>query len=213
MTESLPTTDGTAKENLVSRIVAVFLRGNLSVLLIVITLAVGALALLKTPREEDPQIVVPMADVFVQVPGAECRGGRAAGFHAAGAAALPDRRRGVRLLHVAPGRGDRHRAVLRRREPRGQPGQALQQDLHEHGPGPAGRDGLGGQAGGDRRRADRQRHALERPYADDALRRVAEQVEVALQSVPRDGRHAGGRRPAAADLRLARSRQPGRAPG
>jgi multidrug efflux pump subunit AcrB len=53
-----------------SRIVEVFLRGNLSVLLILLSLIVGAFALLVTPREEEPQIVVPLADVIVQMPGA-----------------------------------------------------------------------------------------------------------------------------------------------
>ena len=60
----------TAKESLVSRIVEVFLRGNLSILLILVSLIAGVVALLVTPREEDPQIVVPMADVLVQMPGA-----------------------------------------------------------------------------------------------------------------------------------------------
>jgi len=54
----------------VSRIVEAFLRGNLSVLLIILMLAAGAVALIVTPREEEPQIVVPMADVFVRMPGA-----------------------------------------------------------------------------------------------------------------------------------------------
>ncbi|MFC1597089.1 efflux RND transporter permease subunit [Planctomycetota bacterium] len=53
-----------------SRIVEVFLRGNLSVLLILISLIAGAIALFVTPREEEPQIVVPLADVIVQMPGA-----------------------------------------------------------------------------------------------------------------------------------------------
>jgi multidrug efflux pump subunit AcrB len=53
-----------------SRVVEVFLRGNLSVLLILISLIAGAVALLVTPREEEPQIVVPLADVIVQMPGA-----------------------------------------------------------------------------------------------------------------------------------------------
>jgi multidrug efflux pump subunit AcrB len=57
-------------ESLTQRIVEVFLRGNLSVMFIVISLLAGAVALLVTPREEEPQIVVPLADVYVQVPGA-----------------------------------------------------------------------------------------------------------------------------------------------
>ncbi len=52
------------------RIVSLFLRGNLSILLIILSLAVGLIALLVTPREEEPQIIVPAADVIVQVPGA-----------------------------------------------------------------------------------------------------------------------------------------------
>ncbi len=52
-----------------SRIVEVFLRGNLSILLIAVSLLLGGVALWVTPREEEPQIVVPLADVFVSVPG------------------------------------------------------------------------------------------------------------------------------------------------
>jgi multidrug efflux pump subunit AcrB len=57
-------------QGFVSRIVEVFLRGNLSVLMILVSLIAGAVALWVTPREEEPQIVVPMADVLVQMPGA-----------------------------------------------------------------------------------------------------------------------------------------------
>ncbi|GAB6166915.1 efflux RND transporter permease subunit [Thermostilla marina] len=52
-----------------TRIVDVFLRGDSAIMLTVISLIVGAGALLVTPREEEPQIVVPMADVFVMAPG------------------------------------------------------------------------------------------------------------------------------------------------
>ena len=53
----------------VNGIVRIFLHSNLSIILLVLSLLVGAAALLVTPREEDPQIVVPMADVFVSYPG------------------------------------------------------------------------------------------------------------------------------------------------
>jgi len=52
-----------------SRLVRLFLDSNLSIILIIVALAAGAAALLVTPREEDPQIVVPLADVFVSFPG------------------------------------------------------------------------------------------------------------------------------------------------
>jgi multidrug efflux pump subunit AcrB len=50
-------------------IVRTFLNSNLSLVLIFIAIALGAAALILTPREEDPQIVVPMADVYVAFPG------------------------------------------------------------------------------------------------------------------------------------------------
>jgi multidrug efflux pump subunit AcrB len=45
------------------------LRGNFAILLIVVSLLAGLLALFATPREEDPQITVPMADVIISYPG------------------------------------------------------------------------------------------------------------------------------------------------
>lgn len=54
---------------LLSKIIRSFLRGNLAILLILISLAAGVVALLITPREEEPQIVVPLADVLVMYPG------------------------------------------------------------------------------------------------------------------------------------------------
>jgi len=52
------------------RIVEVFLHGNLSVMLLVLSILAGVVALVVTSREEEPQIVVPLADVFVSVLGA-----------------------------------------------------------------------------------------------------------------------------------------------
>ena len=48
-----------------------FLDSKLTPLLIAASLGLGALALLATPREEEPQIRVPMVDVMVAWPGAE----------------------------------------------------------------------------------------------------------------------------------------------
>ncbi|MBU0639654.1 MAG: efflux RND transporter permease subunit [Planctomycetes bacterium] len=50
-------------------IVRVFLWSNLSIVLVILSAVLGLAALLITAREEDPQIVVPMADVYVQFPG------------------------------------------------------------------------------------------------------------------------------------------------
>lgn len=60
----------TDDRGLAARIVAAFLHGNLTPLLILLSLVLGVVALRVTPREEEPQIVVPLADVLVDVPGA-----------------------------------------------------------------------------------------------------------------------------------------------
>ncbi len=52
------------------RIAQAFLRSKLTPLVTLASLAVGALALLGTPREEEPQISVPMIDVMAVFPGA-----------------------------------------------------------------------------------------------------------------------------------------------
>ncbi len=61
--------DGTHGNTIISSIVAKFLESKLSVILIIISLCLGVAALMVTPREEEPQIVVPMADIFVKAPG------------------------------------------------------------------------------------------------------------------------------------------------
>ncbi|MEW6273403.1 MAG: efflux RND transporter permease subunit [Thermodesulfobacteriota bacterium] len=58
------------REPLVQRVVRVFVTGPLSPLLLIVAAVAGLVAILATPREEDPQIVVPMADVAVSFPGA-----------------------------------------------------------------------------------------------------------------------------------------------
>ncbi len=53
------------------RVAHAFLDSKLTPLIIAASLGLGALALLATPREEEPQIRVPMVDVMVAWPGAE----------------------------------------------------------------------------------------------------------------------------------------------
>ena len=52
------------------RIAQAFLRSKLTPLVTVASLAVGVLGILATPREEEPQISVPMVDVITAMPGA-----------------------------------------------------------------------------------------------------------------------------------------------
>jgi multidrug efflux pump subunit AcrB len=52
------------------RIAKAFLQSKLTPLAVLASLAVGGLAVIATPREEEPQISVPMIDVIVALPGA-----------------------------------------------------------------------------------------------------------------------------------------------
>ena len=52
------------------RIAAAFIHSKLTPLVIVASTVLGLMAVLGLPREEEPQIIVPMVDVFVDLPGA-----------------------------------------------------------------------------------------------------------------------------------------------
>ena len=150
-----------------------------------------------------------MADVIVAAPGLRPRRS-SPGHDAAREAPLPDRRRGVRLLDVASGPRHRHRALLRRRGPRGLAGQDLQQDPLQHGPGPARRSTAWVVKPVEVDDVPIVNVTLwcDRPerYGDYELRRMAEEVRERAPGGSRHQPRLGGRRPAAADPRRARRR-------
>src|SRR5664279_1842430 len=61
------------KLRLAGKIAHAFINSKLTPLVIVASLLLGVFAVMKTPREEEPQIVVPMLDVMVQMPGASAQ--------------------------------------------------------------------------------------------------------------------------------------------
>jgi multidrug efflux pump subunit AcrB len=61
--------DKPEKGAFLTKVVDTFLRGDVAIMLVGISLMLGVVALFLTPREEEPQIVVPMADVIVSAPG------------------------------------------------------------------------------------------------------------------------------------------------
>jgi len=61
------------KRGLAGKIANAFIDSRLTPLIIVASLALGLFSILQTPREEEPQIVVPMLDVFVGMPGASAQ--------------------------------------------------------------------------------------------------------------------------------------------
>ncbi len=58
------------KLGLAGRLAKMFIHSKLTPLVLIASIAIGAVAVWRLPREEEPQIVVPMADVFVRMPGA-----------------------------------------------------------------------------------------------------------------------------------------------
>ena len=181
------------------RLAGAWIDSKLTPLVIAAALLVGAFAVLKLPREEEPQIIVPMIDVFV----ADARRLRARGggarHQAHGEAAVGDPRRRVHLLDVEPGHVDGDRALLRGPGRREEHRPAEPEAARELRPDPAGRLAAAGEAALDRRRADSGADALER-----ALRRF----RTAAHRRPGARRHQAGagrlgrgdhRRPAARD--------------
>jgi len=63
----------TAKLGPAGRLARAFIHSKLTPLLLIASVLLGALAVWKLPREEEPQIIVPMSDVFVRMPGASAK--------------------------------------------------------------------------------------------------------------------------------------------
>ncbi len=62
--------DRKMKEGIAGKIAKVFMQSKLTVLLMIVFMVVGVYSSFLIPREEEPQIDVPMADIFVGYPGA-----------------------------------------------------------------------------------------------------------------------------------------------
>ncbi|HSW31614.1 MAG TPA: efflux RND transporter permease subunit [Longimicrobiales bacterium] len=58
------------KENIAGRLAGAFLQSKLTPLLMMAALAVGAWTVVTMPSEEEPQIIVPLADLYLPLPGA-----------------------------------------------------------------------------------------------------------------------------------------------
>ncbi|NMC83557.1 MAG: hypothetical protein GYA63_11960, partial [Armatimonadetes bacterium] len=55
------------KYGIAGRMAAAFINSKLTPLVIIASLVLGGFAVINTPREEEPQIIVPMLDVIVQM--------------------------------------------------------------------------------------------------------------------------------------------------
>lgn len=63
----------TAKLGPAGKIASFFIDSKLTPLIIIASILLGIAAVIALPREEEPQIIVPMIDVFVQMPGASAK--------------------------------------------------------------------------------------------------------------------------------------------
>ena len=58
------------KQNIAGRLAGMFLESKLTPLLMAASMAVGAWTVFTMPSEEEPQIIVPLADLYMPLPGA-----------------------------------------------------------------------------------------------------------------------------------------------
>ncbi|TYB34347.1 MAG: efflux RND transporter permease subunit, partial [Flexistipes sinusarabici] len=56
---------------LAERVSKLFIKSKITPLLVIASLFIGIVSVIYTPKEEEPQIVVPMVDIFVPYPGAD----------------------------------------------------------------------------------------------------------------------------------------------
>lgn len=68
-----PAPPGAHRPGPAGRFAKAWIASKLTPLMIAAALLIGGFAVWKLPREEEPQIIVPMIDVFVQMPGASAR--------------------------------------------------------------------------------------------------------------------------------------------
>jgi multidrug efflux pump subunit AcrB len=72
-TPSLEPEPYTGPLGLAGRLARIFIDSRLTPLVVAASILLGIFAIIATPREEEPQIIVPMMDVFVQMPGASVK--------------------------------------------------------------------------------------------------------------------------------------------
>jgi multidrug efflux pump subunit AcrB len=61
------------KYGIAERVAKAFLKSKITPLLVIASLFIGIIAVIFTPKEEEPQIVVPMVDIIVPYPGAKAK--------------------------------------------------------------------------------------------------------------------------------------------
>ena len=120
------------------RVAQAFLRSKLTPLVTLASLAVGFSASLATPREEEPQISVPMIDVVAALAGRVATRGRESARAADRAAHARDPGRRPRLQHVRRRIRDGDRSLQGRRRSGAERDEGAGEARRRDGPAPAG---------------------------------------------------------------------------
>ena len=108
-------TPASAELGVAGRIARAFIDSKLTPLIIVASVLLGVAAIWLLPREEEPQIKVPMIDVLVAMPGFSAKEVEERATRPMEKLLWEIPGRGIHLLHLAPRREPRHRALQGRR--------------------------------------------------------------------------------------------------
>ena len=100
------------KEGLSGNIAKAFIQSKLTILLMIAFLLIGGYSTMLIPREEEPQIDVPMADIFLRYPGSIPKRSRGQGITAAGENNLQYKGCRICVLHLHERSGHADRSVL-----------------------------------------------------------------------------------------------------
>ena len=101
--------------DLAGKIARFFINSKLTPVLIAAICAFGLLAIVETPRQENPQITMPAAIIVTQYPGADRRRSAEAGHRARRTRSPRSAGHRAHLLDIAAERLDSHRPLSRRR--------------------------------------------------------------------------------------------------
>ena len=154
---------GNEKLGIAGRIAHAWINSKLTPLFLGASLLIGLFSIWRLPREEEPQIIVPMIDVMVvDARRIVARSGRAR-HQADGEAAVGDPGRRVHLLDVQPGPVAGNRALQSGRGRREEHRQAESEDVRQLRSDSAGRLAAAHQAALHRRRSHSGADVFEQP--------------------------------------------------
>ena len=112
--------DAPRSSGIAGRIAHAFIDSKLTPLIIIASVLLGIAAIVLLPREEEPQIKVPMVDVMVTMPGFSAKEVEERATRPMEKLLWEISRRGIHLLDLARQREPGHRALQGRRRSRGE---------------------------------------------------------------------------------------------